>query len=235
VCEPKTPRPSCSGSGYASRVSKRAGFLKAAVTVVSLLPALDLWRDLQKLNRQWVTAYDYPVFSTGILVTGVWACIFLLIALAASPLHRILRMRWPAELRRTLGLIAFLYACLHLAFYIVVGQKFRFDYVWADAFLVKSRLPGWGAFILLLPLAVTSTDGMLRWLGGKAWKRLHLLVFPAMALAIWHMSLTAGEHGQEDFHLSHNALIAFAVLIALRLLLQLQRWVFRKRARDRSV
>lgn len=217
-------------SDYAVRVSKRAGLLKAAVCMVSVLPALDLWSDLRKLNSRWLTAYDYPVFSTGILVTGVWAIIFLLIALAASPLQGILRMRWPAELRRTLGLIAFFYAALHLAFYFVVGQKLRLDYVWGDAFLARSRLPGWGAFLLLVPLALTSTDGLVRRLGRKAWKRLHLLVFPATALAIWHMQMTETEHLQNDYHLSYNALVAFAILIGLRLSLKLVKWLFRRRA-----
>lgn len=215
-------------------MSKRAVFLlQAAVFGLSLLPALDLWRVLRRLNPEWLTAFDFPVFSTGIAATGAWAFIFLFLALACSPVQRLTRMSWPGELRRTLGLFAFFYTLLHLAMYLVVGQKLRFDYAWEDAFLMKSRLPGWAALILLIPLAVTSTDGMVRRLGGRAWKRLHLLVFPATALAIWHMAWTQADSGTTDFHRTRNVVLAFAVLIAARLLPKLQRLISTRFSRGR--
>lgn len=197
-------------------MSKRLGWLKAAVCVLSLLPALDLWRVLRGMNADWIQAYDYPVFALGIAVTGAWAFIFLFLALACSPVQQLTRLRFPGELRRSIGLLAFFYCLLHLAFYFIVGQKWRLDYVWQDALLTKSRLPGWGALILLLPLAITSTDGMVRWLGGRAWKRLHLLVFPATALAIWHLQWTQADHGIGDFNATWKAVVTFAVLMALR-------------------
>ena len=204
-------------------MTKRAGLLQAAVCVLSVLPALDLWRVIRRMNPEWLTAFDYQVFALGIAASGAWAFIFLFLALACSPVQRLLRMRWPGDIRRTLGLFAFFYVLLHLAFYMVVGQKMRFDYAWEDAFLMKSRLPGWAALILLLPLALTSTDFMVRWLGGKFWKRLHFLVFPATALALWHMAWVQYDSNTHDYHRTQNAVVTFALLIAVRLLLKLRK------------
>jgi len=214
-------------------VLKPANLLRALVCVLSVLPALDLWRVLRGMNPEWLTAFDYPVFALSIAASGTWAFIFLFLALACSPVQRLTRMRWPGELRRTLGLFAFLYALLHLAVYLVIGQKLRLDYAWDDAFLMKSRLPGWAALILLLPLAVTSTDGMVRLLGGKSWKRLHLLVFPATALAVWHMAWTQNESGTNDFHRTRNVVVVFAILILVRVLLKLQKLVATRSSRAR--
>ena len=202
---------------------KRAGWLKAAVCILSLLPALDLWRVLRLMHPEWLTAYDYPVFALAISASGAWAFIFLFLALACSPVQKLTRFRWPGEIRRTLGLVAFFYCLLHLAVYLVIGQKLRLDYAWVDAFLMKSRLPGWASLILLLPLALTSTDFMVRWLGGKFWKRLHFLVFPATALAIWHLAWTEQDHGTHDFHRTRNAIVVFVALIAVRVALKLRK------------
>lgn len=210
-------------------MSKRLGWLLViVVSILSVLPALDLWRTLRRIEPEWITAYSYPVFNLGIKETGAWALIFLFLTLACSPLQRLLCLRWPGtrwpgSLRRTLGLFAFGYCLLHLLFYVAVGQKWRFDYVFEDAFLEKSRLPGWGAVILLLPLALTSTDWMVRWLGGRFWKRLHFLVFPAVALAIWHQAWTEMAGGTNDYHRASYSLWAFGVVILARLLFKLGR------------
>ena len=202
--------------------------------MLSVLPVIDLWRVLRRMNPQWLTAYDYPVFSLAIAASGAWAFIFIFLALACSPVQQIIHMNWPAEIRRTLGLFAFFYCVLHLAVYMVVGQKLRFDYAWEDAFLQKNRLPGYAALILLIPLAVTSTDGMVRWLGGKAWKRLHWLIFPATALALWHMWWVQNDSNTHDFHRTRNAVVTFVVLILLRVAVKLRKLVATRRSRDRS-
>ncbi|MES1175954.1 MAG: ferric reductase-like transmembrane domain-containing protein [Myxococcales bacterium] len=220
-------------------MSKRVGWLLViAVSILSVLPALDLWRVLRLINPDWVKAFSYPVFDLGIKATGAWALIFLFLTLACSPLQRLLALRWPGtrwpgSLRRTLGLFAFFYCLLHLLFYLAVGQKWRFDYVWDDAFLEKSRLPGWGALLLLLPLALTSTDWMMRLLGGKSWKRLHFLVFPAVGLAIWHQTWTEMGAGTNDYHRATYAIWTFGILIALRLLLKLRKTIATRLSRAR--
>lgn len=194
---------------------KRALWLNLGVCILSAWPVLDLWWVLRRMNPQWLTAYDYQVFALGIAATGAWAFIYLLLTLAVTPVMRLTGFRWPGELRRTLGLFAFFFSFLHLALYMVVGQKWHWDYAWDDAFLEKSRLPGWGALFLLLPLALTSTDAAARWLGGKNWKRLHWLIFPATALAIWHLWWTQSNN-LSGYRATRNVVIPFVVLVALR-------------------
>ncbi len=183
--------------------------------MLSVLPALDLVRVLRLINPLWLTAYDFHVFSLAIAVSGAWAFIFIFLALAVTPVQRLTGFRWPAELRRTLGLFAFFYVLLHAAVYMVIGQKLRFDYAWEDAFLQKSRIPGWLSLFLLVPLATTSMDVMVRRLGGKRWKRLHWLVFPATALAIAHLAWTQSDN-ESGFRGTRNAIVAFVILIGLR-------------------
>lgn len=190
-------------------------WVKFGLCVWSVVPALDLVWVLERMNRHFVRAYDYRVLTVAIATTGLWAFVFLLAALACTPLARLSAWRWPVEIRRALGLFAFFYSLLHLAAYFVIGQKLRFDYVFADAWIRKSRLPGWGALLLLIPLAVTSTDGMLRRLGARRWKQLHRLVYAASALAIWHLAWTDVDH-HSPLERTKYALLPFAILLLLR-------------------
>jgi sulfoxide reductase heme-binding subunit YedZ len=191
--------------------------VKGVLCCVCLLPALDSWSVLDHMNRHFIRAYDYRVFSFGIAETGRWTFIFLLLALGCTPAQRLTGFRWPSEIRRILGLFAFFYALLHLFVYLVIGQKLRFDYVIPDALNQRSRIPGWFALLLLIPLAVTSTDGMVRWVGAKRWKNLHRLVYLATALAIAHLAWTEVDHQTSDFPLTKSVAVPFAGLMALRL------------------
>ena len=213
-------------------MSKHIGWLKAVVFVLCCLPAIDLVRVLRSMDPNWLTAFNYPVFALAIAASGAWVFVFLFFALACSPVQRLLRVRWPGELRRMLGLFAFAYTLLHLFVYMVIGQKLRFDYAWADAFLMKSRLPGWASFFLLVPLALTSTDFTVRLLGGKNWKRLHFLVWPATALALWHMYWVQDDSGTHDFHRTRNAVVPFVILVVARVLLKLRKSAPTRPSRD---
>jgi len=99
----------------------------------------------------------------------------------------------------------------------VIGQKLRLDYAYIDALSVTSRLWGWFSLLLLVPLALTSTDGMVRRLGGKRWRWLHRLVYLATALAIVHLALTDQDNQVTDYHRTQYALWPFLALMALRL------------------
>jgi sulfoxide reductase heme-binding subunit YedZ len=203
---------------YARNVPKRVSvmrWVKLGLCAWSVVPALDLVWVLERMNRHFVRAYDYRVLTVAIATTGLWAFVFLLAALACTPLARLSAWRWPVEIRRTLGLFAFFYSLLHLGAYFVIGQKLRIDYVFADAWIRKSRLPGWGALLLLIPLAVTSTDGMVRRLGARHWKQLHRLVYVASALALWHLAWTDADH-HSPFERTKYALLPFALLLVLR-------------------
>lgn len=155
-------------------------WLKPAVFIAALLPLAWL---------VWNALFGYlgvnPVETLNRSL-GDWALRFLLIALAVTPLRKITGWAPLARLRRMLGLFAFFYVCLHLGSYI--GLDLFFDWQTLVKDVVKRRYITLGmiAFVLLLPLAVTSTDGMIRRLGGRNWRRLHLLVFPIAVLAVAH-------------------------------------------------
>jgi methionine sulfoxide reductase heme-binding subunit len=201
-------------------VPKRAvvlNWIKVLLSVWCLMPALDLARVLEGMDRHFIRNYNYQVFALAIAVSGAWAFIFLFISLSCTPMHRLTGFRVFGELRRTLGLFAFFYAFLHLLVYFVIGQKLNLKDCWTDATYQHSRIPGWAALILLIPLAITSTDGMVRRVGAKRWKLLHRLVYLAVALAVGHVAWTDFEN-QTDYHRTKNALVPFLILMVLRLL-----------------
>lgn len=117
---------------------------------------------------------------------GQWTFRLLLIGLALTPLRIVTGLAWPALLRRLVGLFTFFYASLHFLVWILIDHFFNWDQMLAD--LVKRRYitVGMSALLLLIPLAVTSTNAMLKRLGGNAWRRLHRLVYLASLLAALH-------------------------------------------------
>lgn len=204
---------------YAGEVPKRAlifSLLKWGLCAWCAAPAIDLWLVLRRMNPHFIRAYDYRVLSLAIAATGAWAFIFLFLTLGCTPVRRLTGWRWPSKIRRILGLYAFFYCLLHLLVYLVIGQKLRWDYAYLDALSEQSRLWGWFSLLLLVPLALTSTDGMVRRLGGKRWQRLHRLVYLATALAIVHLALTDRDNFVTDYHRTQYALWPFLALMALR-------------------
>ncbi len=116
--------------------------------------------------------------------TGKTALVLLLCSLAVTPLRRITGWNGAVRFRRLLGLFAFFYACLHFATYLF-DQELRPAYVVEDVVEHPYVTAGFTAFLLLVPLALTSTQGMIRRLG-KRWLKLHRLVYAAAALAVLH-------------------------------------------------
>jgi sulfoxide reductase heme-binding subunit YedZ len=118
--------------------------------------------------------------------TGDWTIRFLLATLAVSPLRRFTGWNWLIKFRRTIGLIAFSYASVHFLTYIGLDQGFALSYVGDDIAKRPYITVGFIAFTLLIPLAVTSTQGWVRRLGGKRWNALHRLIYIAAALGVLH-------------------------------------------------
>ncbi len=118
--------------------------------------------------------------------TGDWTLRMLMITLAVTPLRQFTGWHWLVRLRRTLGLYAFFYACLHLTTYVWLDQFFDIDGIVKDIVKRPFITIGFGAFVLLLPLAATSTNGMIRRLGGRLWQRLHRLVYVIGTLGVVH-------------------------------------------------
>jgi sulfoxide reductase heme-binding subunit YedZ len=117
---------------------------------------------------------------------GFWTLTLLTASLAATPAHDLLGLSWPVRLRRMLGLFAFSYATLHLCWYVGVDQFFDLDVLARDVAKRKFMAVGFAAWLLLVPLAVTSTDAWVRRLGFARWKRLHRLVYVAALLGVVH-------------------------------------------------
>jgi sulfoxide reductase heme-binding subunit YedZ len=117
---------------------------------------------------------------------GLLALIFLLASLAATPLKLRYGILWPIRIRRLLGLFAFFYASLHVLLYAVIDQGLSLGAILKDITERKFITVGFTAFLLLIPLAITSTSGMLKRLGARRWKRLHQLVYLAGLLASLH-------------------------------------------------
>ena len=118
--------------------------------------------------------------------TGDWTLRFLLIALAITPLRRLTGWVALAPFRRMLGLFAFFYVMLHVSTYLVLDFFFAFDLIFDDVVERRYITAGFTGFVLLIPLAVTSTQRMIRRLGGARWRRLHRLVYVAATAGVVH-------------------------------------------------
>lgn len=139
-------------------------------------------------GKFWLSGFGANPVEYLIRFHGDWALRFLLLTLAVTPLVR----RWPqlAQTRRTLGLLAFVYAVLHILLYLGLDKLLDVDEIWRDILKRRYITVGMLAFLLMLPLAVTSTGGWIRRLGGKRWKALHrALVWPLVFLACLHFAL----------------------------------------------
>jgi sulfoxide reductase heme-binding subunit YedZ len=117
--------------------------------------------------------------------TGDWALRFLLLTLAVTPLRRLTRCREALRFRRMLGLFAFFYAIVHLLTWVWLDQWFRWEAMLEDVIERPYVTAGMVAFALMVPLAVTSTRGMMRRLG-RRWQALHRLVYAVGALGCLH-------------------------------------------------
>ena len=121
------------------------------------------------------------------LTTGYNALLLLILSLAISPLRSLSpRLSWLIKFRRLLGLFAFFYASLHLATYVALYANFDYGIFRTDITKRRFIIMGFTAWLLLLPLAATSTTWSIRKLGGKRWNRLHKLVYVAAICGIVH-------------------------------------------------
>jgi methionine sulfoxide reductase heme-binding subunit len=118
--------------------------------------------------------------------TGDWTLRFLVITLCVTPFRKILHLPELIRFRRMLGLFAFFYACLHFTTYIWLDKFFDLTEMCKDIAKRKYITVGFTAFLLLIPLAVTSTAGWIRRLGGKRWQMLHRLIYFSASLGVIH-------------------------------------------------
>ena len=118
--------------------------------------------------------------------TGTWTLVFVLLTLSVTPLRRFSGWHWLARLRRMLGLYAFFYAALHLTSYVWLEQFFDGAAIVKDIVKRPFITIGFAAFAMMVPLAVTSTDAMVRRMGGRNWIALHRLVYALAVCGVLH-------------------------------------------------
>ena len=154
--------------------------LKAALFVASLLP----------LARLVVGAFTNGLGTNPLELitrsTGTWTLVFLCITLATTPLRKWTGANWLAQYRRMFGLFAFFYGCGHFLTFIWFDHFFDLAAVWEDVVKRPFITIGFAAFLLLLPLALTSTNGMVRRLGSVRWQALHRAVYVIAILGVVH-------------------------------------------------
>jgi len=152
--------------------------IKSLVFAACLAPLLRIvWRVFAGLEVNPVEALLHS--------SGLWALIFLLVSLAISPLRALPGLGKLILLRRMLGLYAFFYAAAHVGLYVALDQGLVWAAIWRDFWRRPFITVGLAAFVLLIPLAITSSDGWMRRLK-RNWQRLHWLVYPAAVLAVLH-------------------------------------------------
>ncbi len=155
-------------------------FTKVVLFTNALVPALLLGWDAYR-HRLGANPIEFATRATGVLTL-----IFLLVTLVVTPLRKLTGANWLVKFRRMLGLYAFFYGFLHLSTYVWFDKFFKVRDIIAD---VSQRLfitIGMASFLLLVPLAITSTNGMIKRLGGKRWAKLHKLTYVAAIGGVLH-------------------------------------------------
>jgi sulfoxide reductase heme-binding subunit YedZ len=165
-------------------------YIKILVFIACLFPlALLLWRFFGR------TPFDMSTWGAGLGANpiealehgfGDWTLRFLLITLSITPLRKLLRLPSLIRFRRMFGLFAFFYGCIHFTIYLGLDKSFNLHEILVDVAKRKYITVGFAGFVLLIPLALTSTAGWIRRLGGKRWQALHRLIYVAAICGVIH-------------------------------------------------
>jgi sulfoxide reductase heme-binding subunit YedZ len=154
-------------------------YLKPIIFVACLLPLARLgWKALDA----GLGANPIQVITWS---TGTWTLVFLLVTLSITPLRKLTRQYWLIQYRRMIGLFAFFYGCLHFTTYIWLDQFFDLHSVYKDIYKRPFITVGFTAFVLMIPLAATSTKWAIRKLG-KRWQTLHRLIYVVAIAGVIH-------------------------------------------------
>jgi methionine sulfoxide reductase heme-binding subunit len=159
-----------------------------------------------------------------ILTTGMMTLIFLVLTMAVTPLRKITGLNWLIQLRRMLGLYAFFYGCLHFLCFFSLDRGFSVSSTLTEMVKRKYLIIGSIALITMIPLAITSTNAMIKRLGGKRWRALHRLAYVAAIAGVTHYYMQVKADVRQPLGIA--AMLAF--LLGYRLV---QHWRQRKPAR----
>lgn len=190
-------------------------YLKPAIFFLCLLPLARL--ALKAVNGE-LGANPIQVITFS---TGTWTLVFLLVTLSVTPVRMLTKQYWLIQYRRMLGLFAFFYGCLHFTTYIWLDQFFDLHSIYKDIYKRPFITAGFTAFVLMVPLALTSSQWAIRKLG-KHWQALHRLIYlTALAGVIHYIWLV-----KKDVRLP----LIYAAVLGLLLLYRLGSW-YAKQAR----
>jgi methionine sulfoxide reductase heme-binding subunit len=154
--------------------------------------------------------------------TGDWTLRFLIITLAIAPLRKLLKLPELIRFRRMLGLFAFFYVCLHFLTYIGPDQSFSLAGMWKDVEKRRYITVGFAGFLLLIPLAITSTAGWIRRLGGKRWQMLHRAIYLAAVCGVIHYYWLVKSDVRKP--------VFYGALVAILLLWRVGDWIVKRGA-----
>lgn len=161
-------------------MQQRIGLIKALLFLLCLVPLARLIV-LGANDALGANPIEFITRST-----GTWTLVFLLVTLSVTPLRKIFNQPALIKLRRMFGLFAFFYVCLHFTTYIWLDQFFDAGEIAKDIVKRPFITVGFLAFVLLIPLAATSNNAIIKRLGARRWQRLHRLVYPIGILGVVH-------------------------------------------------
>jgi len=178
-------------------------FAKLLVLVNCAVPATLLGWDA------WHHQLGANPVNYAILTTGLLALIFLVLTLAVTPLRKITGLNWIIFARRTLGLYAFFYALLHFLIFFFLDRQGSVSSTVSEMIKRKYLIVGGIALLVMVPLAVTSTNAMIKRLGGKRWRTLHRLAYVAAIAGAAHYYMQAKKDVRQP--------LAFAAVLTILL------------------
>jgi sulfoxide reductase heme-binding subunit YedZ len=171
-----------------SQKAIRFGY-KPLLFVACLVPLADLVRRAFEIGGASLGANPVEELLHAL---GLWALRFLMITLAVTPLKELIGKPWPLSFRRMLGLFAFFYVLLHFLLWLLIDRELYFSGssaipgIWKDIAKRPFITIGFTAFLMLIPMAITSTNGWIRRLGAQRWRKLHRLIYAVVLLGVWH-------------------------------------------------
>lgn len=170
---------------------KKIKFVKISIFILCCLPLLRL---IVAATQAQLGANPLEFITRN---TGDWALYILLGTLVITPARKLMGWSWLIRVRRMLGLFAFFYACCHFICFIWFDHFFEWSEMWKDVVKRPFITIGFTAFVLLIPLALTSTNGMIKRIGAKRWQILHRTIYVIAMLAILHYFWM--KAGKNDF------------------------------------
>lgn len=188
---------------------------KVVVFVLCLVPlAVLVWKGFQ--NELGANPVEFVEHWT-----GDWTIRFLIITLCVTPFRKLLHVPQLIRFRRMLGLFAFFYACLHFSTWIGIDRFFNLSDMWADVLKRRFITVGFAGFVLLIPLAITSTKGWIRRLGGKRWQLLHRAIYLSAIAGVIHYYWQVKSDERKP--------LQYAAVVGALLAWRLGAWLYKRR------